>query len=66
MKNEFDIGELLLHQEEGVFGWIKDKKDFGFGVEYAVEWADGYINDEWYSYEWVEYRVDNCKNARVV
>lgn len=59
MKREFNIGDLLLHQEdkENIIGWIKDKQDFGFGYEYAVEWADGYINSEWYGIDWIETRV---------
>ena len=59
MKKEFDIGDMLLHTDDKdrVIGWVSDKKDFGFGLEYTVVWADSFCNGEYYSYEWVESRV---------
>ncbi len=63
MKKEFDIGDILLHTDDKgcVIGWIAGKQDFGFGLEYTVEWADSFCNGEYYSYEWIESRVKHLQ-----
>jgi hypothetical protein len=59
-KKEFDIGDILLHidDKDKVVGWISGKQDFGFGIEYTVDWADGYCNNEFYSCGWIAERVE--------
>jgi hypothetical protein len=59
-KKEFDIGDMLLHTDDKgcVIGWITSKQDFGFGYEYSVEWADGYCNNEFYSFRNIAERVE--------
>ena len=63
-KKEFDIGDILLHTdfEISVIGWVSAKQDFGYGVEYTVDWADGFCNGEWYSFDWIDCRVEQLKN----
>jgi len=47
MKNsEIKIGELLLFEDEKVFGVVYHKDDEGF---YLIDWCDGFAVDEHYA-----------------